>query len=172
MKKPPVLVRDQLRITSMLLGLPEPFVRQVTQRMKSDGRLPATRPVASEVTPQSLARLVLGLCAPIPSKATETETNLGALPRVTGDGAETVATELEALIAEAAGLTDGEVDFWSGDLLIAVTNQVAHFAVVKFDGSSVSRTYRSASHNDEHFVRYMRLPLQTLRMLSLELIGD
>lgn len=172
MKKPPVLVRDQLRIASLLLGIPEPFVRQVTQRMKSDGRLPATRPIASEVTPQHLARLVLGLCSPLPSKSTETEMTLGGLQRIAGDGALTLSAELESLITEAAGIKDGEIDFWSGDLLIGVNDQVAHIAIVNFDGSKVSRTYRDARPENAHLVRYMRLPLQTLRMLALELIAS
>ncbi len=172
MTKARVLARDQIRIVADVLNVPSPLVRQTMQRMKTDGRLPATRPIATDVTPASLARLVLGLCAPIPSKSTETETSLGNLPRVGGDGAETVALELENLISEAAGIVDGEIDFWLGDLLVGVSQPVVGVSITTFDGSSTFRSYRTLSERDEGMRHFVRLPLQTLRMLALELIGD
>lgn len=172
MAKPRVLARDQIRIVADVLNVPTPLVRQTMQRLKTDGRLPATRPVATDVTPRALARLVLGLCAPIPSKSTEIETTLGALPRVGGDGAETVAAELENLIAEAAGITDGDIDFCAGDLLVGVSQPVVGVSITTFDGSSTFRSYRTLSEKDEGMRHFVRLPLQSLRMLSLELIGD
>ena len=171
MQKPRVTARDQIRLAASLLQIPEPFVRQVVTRMKTDGRLPATRPIATDVTPQSLARLLLGLCAPIPSRSTEIETNLGALPLLSGDGAGTVELELESLIAEAAGITDGDIDFNTGDLLIGVTNPVLAATVEKRDGSRSMRTYRRAqSREDDALTRYVRIPLPTLRLLALEVL--
>jgi hypothetical protein len=171
MNKPRVTAADQVRLTAQHLGIPQPFVRQVVTRMKTDGRLPATRPVATDVTPQSLARLVLGLCAHIPSRSTELETNLGSLPRLSGDGAATVELEIENLIAEAAGVTDGDIDFNAGDLLIGVTNPVLVATVEKRDGALSVRTYRRAqAREDNALTRYARVPLPTLRLLALELL--
>jgi hypothetical protein len=172
MKNNRVLARDQVRIAATLLGLQAPFVRQVTTRMKSDGRLPATRPVATAVTPQSFARLILGLCTILPSKSTELEMTLGALPRVSGDGAETAALELENLIAEAVGIVDGEIDFWRGDLLIGVTSPVVGITITKRDGSTTFRSYRRHAGEDDRFFRFVRLPLNTLRAAAFELIGE
>lgn len=170
--RPKILARDQIRIAARLLGIPEPFVRQTMARMKSDGRLPATRPVAAAVTPQSLTRLILGLSTSLPSKATELEVSLGALPRLRGDGAPTASEELEALIAEAVGLNGGDIDFCAGDILIGVTNLAIHIVIHKFDGSATSRSYRAEKTEDEHLTRYVRIPLQALRMLALELMGE
>lgn len=172
MKKPRVLVRDQIRLTAKVLDIPAPFVRQVMSRMKTDGRLPSTRPVTSDVTAESLARLVLGLCAPLPGKSTDTEIAIGAVPRIAGDGADTVASELESLINEAAGVVDGEIDFWSGDLLVGVDRPSLVVHVVRFDGTSTLRLYRGKHEREEGVTRFVRIPLQTLRMLALELMGD
>ncbi len=167
-----VLARDQVRIVATLLGIPAPFVRQTMARMKSDGRLPATRPVATAVTPQSFARLILGLCTILPSKATELEMQLGALPRVSGDGADTAALELENLIAEAVGIRDGDVNFWEGDLLVGITTPVIGITITKRDGTSMFRSYRLGRREDDRFFRFVRLPLNTLRAAAFELIGD
>ena len=172
MVKPRVLVRDQIRLTAKVLGLPAPFVRQVMQRMKSDGRLPAPRPVTSEVTAKNLARLVLGLCATIPSKSTELEKALGSTPRHAGDGESSVASELESLIREAAGIVDGDIDFWRGDLLIGSDRPTLVVHVVKFDGAASLRIYRGEREPDDGMTRYVRIPLQALRMLALELLGE
>lgn len=168
-----VTARDQIRVASQLLELPSPFTRQVSARMKTDGRLPATRPIATAVTAQHLARLVLGLCAPIPSKSTELEMALGALPRVGGDGAATVALELEDVIAEAVGDVDGKIDFASGDVLIGITNPAVLITVGYNDGRSSVRTYRTnTAPADDGMTRFVRVPLRTLRLLALELMGE
>jgi hypothetical protein len=172
MTKPRILARDQIRIVAALLQIPEPFVRQVSVRMKTDGRLPATRPIATDVTPQSLARLILGLCAPIPSKSTELEKSLGLLNRTSGDGAATAERDLENLIFEAASDADGEINFLKGDLLVGTTAPAVLITIEKYDGASSVRTYRDRTGEDDRLTRYVRIPLQTLRMLSLELLGD
>lgn len=170
--RPHISAREQILLTAKLLKIPAPYVRQVAARMKSDGRLPGRRPIAASVTPQSLARLVLGLCAPMPSKSTDLEMQLGALPRSSGDGAETAELELENLIAEAVGIVDGDIDFWNSDVLIGVTQPVVGISVVKFDGTSTYRAYRTPAKKDDGMNHFVRLPLQTLRMLALELMGD
>lgn len=167
-----VLARDQVRIVATLLGIPVPFVRQVMARMKSDDRLPATRPVATAVTPQSFARLILGLCALIPSKSTELETQLGALPRVSGDGAATAALELENLIAEAVGAKDTAVDFWKSDLFVGITQRVVGINITKTDGTTTLRSYRRGLVEDDRFSRFVRVPMETIRAAAFELIGE
>lgn len=173
MTKTRVTARDQIRVASQLLDLPSPFTRQVAARMKSDGRLPATRPIAAAVTAQHLARLVLGLCAPIPSKSTDLETTLGALPRTGGDGAATLAQELEDIITEAVGDIDGDIDFAAGDVLIGITNPVVLVTVEYTDGRSSVRTYRAnTTPTADGMTKFARIPLRTLRLLALELMGE
>lgn len=127
MKNRPLLERERHHIVATLLGIPLPFIRQVSYRLKTDDRIAATRPIASPVTSLSLGRLILGLCASIPSRTSDIEQKRGALPRLTGDGASTAEAELEKLIAEAAGITDGDIDFWRGDLLVGVDGLLCSF---------------------------------------------
>lgn len=172
MKTKPLLERERHHIVATLLGIPLPFVRQVSYRLKTDDRIAATRPVAAPITPLSLSRLIMGLCAPIPSRASDIEQKLGALPRQTGDGADIAEAELERLIAEAAGITDGDIDFWRGDLLVGVDGLSVLVSLRTFDGASKVRIYRRGEGEDDRMTRFVRLPLQTLRMLALELMGD
>jgi hypothetical protein len=166
-----MMIADHYRITSALLGVPQSVVKLVAVRLKSDERIPATRPQAAPITPLSLARLILGLCAPKPASATAFERQLGALPRVAGDGAETAELELEAVIAEAAGLTAGGVDFTEGELLIGIDAPAVFIDITRFDETRMERAYQGHAGNGG-MTRWGRIPLPTLRRLALELINE
>jgi hypothetical protein len=171
MTKSKVLVKDQYVTIADYLGLPEPFVRQVATRLKTDDRVPHGRPVAPPVTPQMLARLILGLCTTIPSKATDVERRLGSLPRQAGDGSSTAETELEFLIAEAAGFMEGQVDFSDGEILFGTDRPTVAVMLKKRDGSRTVRNYQSGRSKDG-LSHWLCLPLPTIRRLAQELINE
>lgn len=170
MTKPRVSARDQIRVVASVLNIPEPFVRQVVTRMKTDRRLPATRPLATDMTPQSLARLLLGLCASLPHRSSELERLMGMLPRDGGDGADTVSLELERIAAAAASEGTAGIDFHQGDILIGTSSAVVMLTIEKFDGTSVIRTYRASREDDDGLAHFVRIPLRTVRLLALELL--
>jgi len=171
MKTKPLLERDRHRIVASLLGIPEPFVRQVATNLKTNDRIAGTRPVASPVTPQSLARLILALCTILPSRAADLERRLGALRRVSGNGASLAEQELENLIAEAAGVAATTVDWWeSGDMLVGVDVPSMLVMLKTTDGKSMMRAYHDGKTLPDSMTRFVRLPLTTLRMVALELL--
>jgi hypothetical protein len=170
-KKPKVLARDQYEIIGATLDIPDSFVRQVIIRLKSDRRIEATRPVTTPMTPCSLARIVIGLAAPTPSRATEIERRIGALPRLSGDGEDTVEAELTAIITEAAGTGDGDIDFRTGDILISPTAPFAAISLKKFGVDPVERVYRfGESAGPKRMTTIVQFPLSTVRKLARELI--
>lgn len=164
-----LMVADQHRITAALLGVPESIVQRVADRLKADDRIPATRPQAAPITPLSLARLVLGLCAPSPLKASVFERQLGALPRVVGDGRDTVELELELVIAKATGLVANDIDFSDGELAVGIDAPAVVLSVVTHDDLQSTRVYRGHAGN-AGMTRWVRVPFPTLRRLALELV--
>jgi hypothetical protein len=139
---PRVLARDRISIIAKETGLDESFVRQVIFKLKTDGRIAASRPVAPAMTAGDLARILLGLAAPLPSRATEIERRLGRLPRFSGDGAETADGEIAALVEAAVSAVDDDIDFRRGDILLGVTNPSVTFNVERPNRPPAAMSYR------------------------------
>jgi hypothetical protein len=149
------------------LGLPSSIVHNSLRKLKETGRIAGRRPVSPPLTSRDLARIILGLAAPLPVNAPGVEQTLGSLPRTSGDGAVNAETEIVDLLDEAAGTVHGNIDFRTGDILISANGDFLAVSGER-DGVAFNRTYRR-NVQAEGMQRIARIPLQILRRIALQL---
>lgn len=149
------------------LGLPSSLIHNTIRKLKEQGRVAAAKRIAPPLTSRDLARIILGLAAPLPVNAPCVEQTLGSLPRTAGDGAINAETEIVDLLDEAAGAVHGNIDFRAGDILISANGD---FLAVSGERESVAfnRIYRR-NIQAEGMQRIARIPLPILRRIALQL---
>lgn len=151
------------------LGLPRPFVRNVTRRLKDAGRIGAARPVPPPLTSRDLARMILACCAVAPVHAPATAENIGTLPRVAGAGAINVEVELIDLIDAMAGHVESEFDFSEGELILSADGEYGLVQLHSEGGALPTRIYRTSAPRDG-IQRVTVLPVNTIARIARQLL--
>lgn len=168
MPKSPMMAEREA-VLARELGLTIATVHNSVRRLREAGHIDSSRPVAPPLTSRDLARMIMGQCGVLPVNAPEAADRLGALPRLSGDGATTLETEIVDLLDEAAGVTNGNLDFRSGDMLVSIDGGFAVVSGIRADGLVFNRTYRREA-TAGGMRRIVQIPLPTLRRIAQQLL--
>jgi hypothetical protein len=163
------LMAEREAVLARELGLPTATIHNSVRRLREAGVIDASRPVAPPVTSRDLARMILGSCSALPVNAPDAANRLGALPRISGDGAVDLETEIADLLDEAAGITPGDIDFRSGDVLLSIDGAFAAVTGVRAEGVILNRTYRGGSAA-AGMRRIVQISLTAIRRIAQQLL--
>lgn len=167
MPKTPTVDREETLARE--LSVPLSFVHNSIRKLKERGRVASAKRIAPRLTSRDLARILLGLGAPLPLNAPEVEQKLGALLRTSGDGATTAETEIVDLLDEASGGIGGNIDFQTGDILISADGTFLIVSGDRKDGGIFNRIYRQPA-DSRGMQRIARIQLQALRRIAQQLL--
>lgn len=151
------------------LGLTIAHVHNAVRRLREAGHIESGRPVAPPLTSRDLARMILGQCAQLPVNAPEIESKIGALPRISGDGATTAETELTDILDGAAGRVPPQIDYTTGDVLVSSDGDFMLVSGECLDGMAFNRTYRR-DVAERGLRRIVQIQLRTLRRIAQQLL--
>lgn len=164
-----VFARDIDNSVAAATGLPVVFVRQVIKNLKTRGLVASGRPVAPPVTPQAIARILLGSADQLSSRAPDLAVDLGRLPLVSGVGEPSAEAEIVGLVEEAAGWTESKVDFRHGHIALSPTADLVDVHVRVFDGDDIRSVYRSGMSFDTAH-RFLTIPMSALARIARDLL--